>query len=195
MMADGNDRKTVITIAIIGAGATIVAAFIGLHGQSGSGNDDSPSAPPSANVATPATSVPSPNTSAVTATDSTPAVRQSGNLTLVAYGTSADLDAIDDPQWGTANNDAQGTWDVTEDLNGGGVQLGTPGTLISSPPSYASCYAATGFASGFLSYTAVRDAKGLCVRTTDGRLSVLKILSISMKKTSFTVTTYAKTGD
>ncbi len=191
-----------VLASLIGGATTLIAAFVGvLLGNNGVFVNVLPGNP--TKVVTVSPSPQSAVTVTVTASSGSGSVTQSqpsgiyhqGRLVLVG-STSADLDAPpSDRQWGEINLEPGDQYDV--DANGNtsislyngaqGVQLGqTTGN---------SCASATGYSSDTIGDTSpLTIGQLICIRTTEGRFSLLKILGLPDGEIVMYVTTYAKTG-
>ncbi len=138
-----------------------------------------------------------PSTSGSPATSDTPAVFHKGPLTLKP-GVGADLDAAEDPQWRT-----DGTGITYRDLIFSNISpyLGASNVrasamLTQQDPTFATCHDGTGYSSDEnFTIVKLKKTKTLCVITSEGRYSVLRIKSASNQEVAFDVTTYAKDGD
>jgi hypothetical protein len=144
---------------------------------------------------------PSPNpASTVTVTASSnaqpPGIYHQGKLVL-ADSTQVDLDAPpSDPQWGEINLTPGDQYDLTGfgntaiflDNDAQGVQLG--------PNTGKSCMSATGYATDRIGIDTPPLTIGqlICIRTTEGRFSLLKILNLPDGEIVMDVKTYTKTG-
>jgi hypothetical protein len=112
---------------------------------------------------------------------------------LVLTNEDVDLDAPPtDPQWGALQLTPGDQYDISGDGNDGiylvneaqGVQLG--------PQTGNSCFTATGYQTDTIGiYTpAIRVGQQICIRTTEGRFSLLKVIGILSDSIQLYVTTY-----
>jgi hypothetical protein len=186
-----------VLASLIGAGATVIAAFVGiLLGNNGVFVNILPGNPTKVVTVSP---FPSP-TSAVTVTASSnaqpPGIYHQGNLAL-ANSTQVDLDAPpSDPQWGEINLQPGDQYDITGygntaiflDNDAQGVQL--------SPTTGNSCATATGYSSDRIGIDTPPLTIGqlICIRTTEGRFSLLRILSLQNGEIVMYVKTYTATS-
>jgi hypothetical protein len=198
--ADTRHRSRIdptVLASLIGAGATVIAAFVGLLlGNNGVFVNILPGSPTKV-----ITVSPSPNpasTVTVTASSNTqpPGVFHQGKLVL-ANSTKIDLDAPpSDPQWGDINLMPGDQYDISGygntaifmENNAQGVQL--------SQTTGSSCANATGYSADRIGIDTPPLTIGqlICIRTTEGRFSLLKILSLPDGEIVMNVKTYTKTG-
>jgi hypothetical protein len=188
-----------VLASLIGAGATLIAAFVGiLLGNQGVFVNVLPGSPTKV-----VTVSPSPGPAAtITVTASSnaqaqqPGILHQGRLVL-ADGTEADLDAPpSDPQWGEINLAPGDQYDITGygntalflDNNAQGVQL--------SPTTGSSCTTATGYSTDRIGIDTPPLTIGqlICVRTTEGRFSLLQILGLPSGEIVMYVKTYTATS-
>jgi len=184
-----------VLASLIGAGATVIAALVGiLLGNNGVFVNILPGNPTKL-----VTVSPSPNPgSTVTVTASSnaqpPGMYHQGRLVL-ANSTQVDLDAPpSDPQWGEINLSPGDQYDLTGygntaiflDNDAQGVQLG--------PNTGNSCTNATGYSTDRIGIDTPPLTIGqlICIRTTEGRFSLLKILNLPDGEIVMDVKTYTK---
>jgi hypothetical protein len=183
-----------IAAAAIGAIATVAAAFLG----NGGGFTRILPGSPTITV----TAAPKPNvTVTVTAPpDGASASQPSGVYhqgKLILVGNDADLDsAPSDPQWGIIKLAPGDQYDISGygntaiflENNAQGVQLASA--------TDSSCAQVTGYSTGRLGIDTppLRIGQFICVHTTEGRFSLLKILSLPTNEIVLFVTTFKDTS-
>jgi hypothetical protein len=169
--------------AIIGGCAVIVAAFIPIafaNNLFSSGNTTPGSATPSPVITSSSPTDTGPNAAP-------PAVFYTGKRTL-ANGYYANLD---NPGWAVSTSNADG---ATFDLGAysGGRLEGDSGDwgILSAPGAagYAVCASFTAFNDGLVPVSDLPPGTRLCVRTDQGRIGLLKVLSISNANSDPTIT-------
>jgi hypothetical protein len=188
-----------VLASLIGAGATVIAALVGIFlGNQGVFVNVLPGSPTKVVTVSPS---PAPAaTVTVTASSNAqaqpPGIYHQGRLVL-ANSTQVDLDAPpSDPQWGEINLTPGDQYDLTGygntalflDNSTQGVQL--------SQTTGSSCTGATGYSTDRIGIDTPPLTIGqlICIRTTEGRFSLLKILSLPNTGIVMYVTTYAATS-
>ena len=108
-------------------------------------------------------------------------------------GDSADLDA--DPSnhaWKVNTTDVELTYDPTglfiEPWSNGAVAM-------TGAPSYDACNHASGYSKDTITITRLERTPFLCVMTSENRLALVVIKSVSDSQLGLDVTVYAKNGD
>ena len=196
--AGGRRRRIDSTVlaSLIGAAATVFAAVVGiLLGNNGVFVNILPGNPTKVVTVSPSP-IPTP-TVTITANSNVqpPGIYNQGKLVL-ASGTNADLDAPpSDPQWGEINltpgdsYDIQGNGNTSISLYSGaqGVQL--------SQTTGSSCTSATGYSGDTIGdRSQLTIGQLICIRTTEGRFSLLKIIGLPDGQIVMDVKTYTKTN-
>lgn len=194
--------------AIITTAGTLIGACVGaVLGNNGvfvnilPGNPTkvitvSASPQPDATIAVTPQPTPTATGTSGTHTAGKPKIYHQGALFLT--GDNVDLDAPpSDPQWGTLNLTPGDQYDINGSGNSAifilnnaqGVQLGSS--------TGNSCFTATGYTNDRIGIDtpALRIGQEICVETTEGRFSLLKIISLPQNGIQLYVTTYAKAGD
>lgn len=197
--AAGRRRRRIdstVLASLIGAAATVIAAVAGiLLGNNGVFVNILPGNP--TKVVTVSPSPISTPTVTITANSNVqpPGIYNQGKLVLTS-GTNADLDAPpSDPQWGEINltpgdsYDIQGNGNTSISLYSGaqGVQL--------SQTTGNSCTSATGYSGDTIGdRSQLTIGQLICIRTTEGRFSLLKIIGLPDGQIVMDVKTYTKTS-
>lgn len=197
--AAGRRRRRIdptVLASLIGATATVIAAFVGiLLGNNGVFVNILPGNPTKVvTVSPPPTPTP---TVTITANSNVqpPGIYHQGKLVL-AGGTNVDLDAPpSDSQWGEISltpgdsYDIQGNGNTSISLYNGaqGIQL--------SQTTGNSCTSATGYSDDTIgNRSPLTIGQLICIRTTEGRFSLLKITGLPDGQIVMDVTTYTKTS-
>jgi hypothetical protein len=186
-----------VLASLIGAGATVIAAFAGiLLGNNGVFVNILPGNPTKVITVSPSPNPASTVTVTASANAQPPGIFHQGSLVL-ANSTQVDLDApSSDAQWGEINLEPGDQYDITGygntaiflDNNAQGVQL--------SPTTGYSCMSATGYSTDRIGIDTppLKIDQLICIRTTEGRFSLLKILGLSNGEIQMYVKTYAATS-
>jgi hypothetical protein len=188
-----------VLASLIGAGATVIAAFVGIFlGNQGVFVNVLPGSPTKVVTVSPS---PAPAATVTVAASSgaqaqLPGIFHQGKLVL-ASSTEADLDAPpSDPQWGEINLTPGDQYDLTGSGNTGlFLDNGAQGVQLSQTTG-SSCTSATGYSPDHIGSDTLPLTIGqlICIRTAEGRFSLLKILGLPSGNIVMYVTTYASTS-
>jgi lipoprotein-anchoring transpeptidase ErfK/SrfK len=194
-----NARSIPIIVALIGAAATLIAAFIGNKG----GFSFLPGTPVKVVTMPPGTPVkvvttpPEPQvTVTVTSgvTNQPAGIYHEGPLTLSNIS-QADLDAPpNDPQWGVINLTPGDSYSIESAPGEIDVENGAQAVQLKSAGN-GTCASATGYSIDRLGVETppLKIGQYICVHTAGGRFSLLKIVGLSADESEFEF--YVKTFD
>ena len=185
--SDRSQLNSTIVAAVIGAVATIAAAFLGNRGTF---TEIFPGSPVRIVTVSPTPRV------TITVTQSpgpvSPTVYHEGKLVL-SDGTEADLDAPpSDLQWGELNLTPGDQYDISGYGNTAiFLENGAQGVQL-SPTTGGSCATATGYAGDRIGIDTppLRIGQYICIHTSEGRLSLLKVLALPAGEIVFNVKTF-----
>lgn len=186
---------TPIVVALIGAAATLAAAFFG---NKGSFTAILPGNPTRIIAASPVPQV----TVTVTKTASPgspiqpPGIYHQG--TLVLDDNNADLDAPpSDPQWGVLQLPPSGSYDISVGESNTSIALFSNVQAVQlKQATNSSCSNVTGYSTNQLGVNVpLKIGQYICVHTSDGRFSLLKILELTSNKIVLYVKTFKDAND
>ena len=185
-----------IIVAIIGAIATLAAAFIGSRGGFTAILPGHPTttvtAGPLPQVTVTVTKNPGPGS-----LSQPKGIFHQGKLILSNSG-EADLDAPpSDPQWGVLALAPGDSYDIEGSGNTGIFLLSNVQAFQLSQATNSSCLNATGYSSGRLGIDTppLKIGQYICVHTSEGRFSLLKILNLPPNGIVFYVKTFDGPND
>jgi len=189
-----NTRSIPIIVALIGAAATLIAAFVGNKG----GFSFLPGTPVKVVTMPPRTPEPQVTVTITSgATNQPKGIYHEGPLTLSNNSDQVDLDAPpNDPQWGVINLTPGDAYSIESAPGEIDVENGAKAVQLKSAGN-GTCASATGYSIDRLGVQTppLKVDQYICVHTAGGRFSLLKIVGLSADGFEFYVRTFDGPND
>lgn len=186
-----------VLASLIGAGATLIAAFVGIIlGNNGVFVNVLPGSPTKVVTVSPSSGPAPTATVTANANAQAPGIYHQGKLVL-ASSTEVDLDAPpSDLQWGEIKLQPGDQYDISGSGNSSIYLYGGAQGVQLSQTTGNSCTSATGYSTSSIgtSTSPLTIGQLICIRTSEGRFSLLKILDLPDGEIVMDVKTYAATS-